>query len=180
MNKTVNNNANYKITIFWAIIGLLSLIFIGIVVFRFIGSQTVNSMDDLTNLRDQQIFQQEGTYYVYVYSKVGVTEGKYELEKAKNLEETILTYLTYVKRTKDANRMYGMIVDSGSGSYGNNSCLIDENSTTSTTNVSSFSNLRISKGDIPILLKITDGKIVSQYLTESKIREELQKAMGIE
>lgn len=180
-NLVQKKKPSYKVVVFWSIIALLTLVFVGFVIFKFVETNSKVTIDDITNLRQQQIFEQEGTYYVYVYSKLGVTEEKYELEKAKELEQLITNYLNYAKKNKNANKLFGMIVDSGSGTYGNNSVLIEGDSlNTSTVNVSTFSNLRIHKKDLPILLKIKDGKVTTQYLKETEIRNELQLAMGIE
>jgi len=183
MNRKVvkKNNLSYKVVIFWTIFALLSISFVGLVVNKFFESRPETSLESVRNLTENQIFEQEGTYYVYVYSIVGVTEDKYELDKAEDLEETILTYLTYVKRNPETNKMYGMIVDSGAGTYGNYSSLIDgEGLTTDVVGKSSFSGLKIHKNDLPILLKFENGKVKSAYLTESDIRKELQFAMNPE
>ena len=37
--------------------------------------------DNLINLKEEQVLNQEGTYYVYVYSRVGVTESKWNWKK---------------------------------------------------------------------------------------------------
>ncbi|HNZ50446.1 MAG TPA: hypothetical protein PLW60_02945 [Bacilli bacterium] len=178
MNKVVTKKfqANYKTIVFWSLVALLTLAFIVFVVVKFVeSSKRANSLDELTNLSSQQIFEKQGTYYVYAYSRVGVTVDKLELEKSDALEETIITYLTFAKRHASANRMYGMNVDS----YENNSCLIDGAGVyTNVMNKTSFAGLRIHKGDVPILMKITDGKVAGAYLTESDIREELQTAMN--
>jgi hypothetical protein len=106
-----------------------------------------------------------------------VTNDKYELEKAENLEEQILMYLSYVKRNSDANKMYGMIVDSSAGNYGNHSCLVSGDETTSVNGKSTFSSLRIHENDIPILLKITNNAVESSFLTETAILNELKNAI---
>lgn len=178
MNKVVSKKfqPSYKTIVFWSLVALLTLSFIVFVIVRFVESNNrVDAIDDLTNLSSQQIFEKTGTYYVYAYSRVGVTTEKLELEKAEDLEETILTYLTFAKRNSSANRMFGMNVDS----YENNSCLIDGDLVyTSVINKTSFTGLRIHKDDLPILMKIEDGKVIGAYLTESDIREELQTAMN--
>lgn len=177
MNKVITkkNKPSYKVILFWSIISLLTLIFIAFVVVKFIDNQReVNKLDELNNLTGQQIFDKEGTYYVFVYSKVGVTESKLELDKLEDLEEAILNYLTYVKRNSDKNKMYGMIVDG----YENYSCLVEGSSLdTSVVGKTNFADLRIHKADLPILLKIQNGKVISAFLTESDIRKEIQNAI---
>src|SRR5690606_21549407 len=104
-NLSTKNKLSYKVLGFWSIIALLTLIFIGFVIVKFIETRNIQTMDDLINLREQQIFEQKGTYYVYVYSKVGVTEDKNELEEAAELEETIINYLTYAKKNNEASKL---------------------------------------------------------------------------
>jgi len=173
---TKKSQTSLKMIMFWSTIALLTLAFMVFVVVKFVeANQEVHQMDDLTNLTADQIFDREGTYYIYAYSKVGVTEGLAELDKAEDLEETILTYLTYVRRNSDANKMFGMIVES----YENASCLIDGDGVyTSVLNKTTFSGLRIHKEDLPILMRIESGKVAAAFLTESDIREELQTAMN--
>jgi hypothetical protein len=173
---TKKSQTSLKMIMFWSTIALLTLAFMVFVVVKFVeANQEVHQMDDLTNLTADQIFDREGTYYIYAYSKVGVTEGLAELDKAEDLEETILTYLTYVRRNSDANKMFGMIVES----YENASCLIDGDLVnTSVLNKTTFSGLKIHKEDLPILMRIESGKVAAAFLTESDIREELQTAMN--
>lgn|GEM_PF-638705 len=172
---TKKSQISLKMIMFWSTIALLTLAFLVFVVVKFVeANQEVHQMDDLTNLTADQIFDRQGIYYIYAYSKVGVTEGLAELDKAADLEETILTYLTFVKRNSDANKMYGMIVES----YENASCLIEGDVNTSVLNKTTFSGLRIHKDDLPILMRIESGKVAAAFLTESDIREELQTAMN--
>jgi hypothetical protein len=178
MNKVVTKKyqPSFKVVIFWSLVGLLTLAFMVFVIVKFVeSSNRVSAMDDLSNLSSQQIFEKPGSYYVYAYSRVGVTEGKLELDKAEDLEETLLTYMTFVKRNSSAKKIFGMNVDS----YENNSCLIDGDSVyTSVINKTAFSGLRIHRGDVPILMRMEDGKVSAAFLTESEIREELQTAMN--
>lgn len=173
-NLQTKNKPSYKVYSFWVIIAMLTIVFIGIVVVKFVEARNIQSMNDISNLSGEQIFQQEGTYYVYIYSKVGVTDEKYELERAEELEEAIVKYLTYAKRNKEAAKLYGMIVDSGSGGLGNYGRLVNGNS--NIINVSVFSDLKISRSEVPLLIKITNGRITANYKTNSNIQEELQKA----
>jgi hypothetical protein len=73
-----------------------------------------------------------------------------------------------------------MIVDSGSDNYGNYGALVFGTQSTNVRNVTSFSNFKVHVDDLPMLVKISNGRVTDQYLTESAIKEELQKAMGIE
>jgi heme/copper-type cytochrome/quinol oxidase subunit 2 len=64
MNKPISKKAptSHKTVIFWTIIAAISLFFIGLVVYRFIDRQKeVTNLNELTNLREQQIFAQGGT-----------------------------------------------------------------------------------------------------------------------
>jgi len=135
----------------------------------------MENFDDLQNLRENQILEQEGSYYVYIYSKVGVTEEKAELEKAADLEELIITYMTYAKRNSQAKRIYGMIVDSTAGNYGNHSILFEGSEKTNVVNKTRFSDMSVNKNDVPILILIENGRVAKQYVTEKDIREELDK-----
>lgn len=179
-NLATRNKPSYKVYGFWGIIALLTLVFIGFVIVKFVESRNIQTMNDISNLSEQQIFEQQGTYYVYIYSKVGITDSKSELDRADELEETIISYLTYAKRNKEASKLYGMIVDSGSDTYGNYGSLVTGSQTTQVVNVTSFRNLKINREDVPMLIKISDGRITNQYLKETEIREELQKASNVE
>ncbi|HHW99828.1 MAG TPA: hypothetical protein GX740_00795 [Acholeplasmataceae bacterium] len=174
------NKLSYKVIGFWSVIALLTLLFIGFVIAKFIETRNIQTMEDMSNLREQQIFEQQGTYYVYVYSKFGIEGHEQILDKAAELEETIVNYLTYAKRNKEASKLYGMIVDSGSDNYGNYGALVFGTQSTNVRNVTSFSNFKVHVDDLPMLVKISNGRVTDQYLTESAIKEELQKAMGIE
>jgi hypothetical protein len=183
MNKNIINKKkpSYIVIIFWSIIALLSLTFIGLLVSKIIDSSKVDSLDKMTNLQEEMVFNQEGTYYVYVYSKVGITENKVELERAEALEETILLYLTYTKRNSEKNKIYGMIVDDVSGNNGNHGRLISSSTNDKkTVGVDSFNNLLIFEEDVPCLFRIKDGKIEAEFLTENDINKELQKVMNPE
>lgn len=169
---------SHKVIIFWSMIGLLTLVFIITILTIFFRNSSPSSIDDLTNLREDHIFRQEGTYYVYVYSKIGITEEKAELDKASDLEELITNYMTYAKRNSQANRLYGMIVDSTAGNYGNHSCLFEGTAATTVLNKTQFDTLQINKADIPILLLIKDGRVTGAYLTEREIRQELELQMN--
>ncbi|MDD4000353.1 MAG: hypothetical protein PHX62_05620 [Bacilli bacterium] len=182
MNRTISNKnkPSHKVIIFWSLIALLTLSFIGLVIYRFISTREANISDNLINLSEEQVLGKEGTYYIYVYSRVGVTEGKLELEKADELEISINKYITYVKNHSNVNKIYGMVVDSGTGTYGNNSRLVDGDSAkTVVENVDKFENLWLHVDDIPILMKIENGKVTKAYLTANAIKEELDKAMEL-
>lgn len=171
---------NYKVISFWSVIGLLSLLFIGFIIVKFVESINIQTMDDMTNLREQQIFEQSGTYYVYVYSKFGIEGHEQILEKKDELTPTIENYLTYAKRNKQAPRIFGMIVDSGSDNYGNYGALLFGTQTTNVRNVTSFKNFKVHVDDLPMLVKISGGRVTEQYITVNDIKAELDRAMGIE
>ncbi|HEY8396188.1 MAG TPA: hypothetical protein VIK96_05360 [Bacilli bacterium] len=180
MNRAISKKTkpSHRVIIFWSIIGLLTLTFIALVIVRFINSREATISDSLINLKEEQVLNQEGTYYVYVYSRVGVTEDKLELEKAKDLETLINNYITYVKKHSNANKIYGMVVDSGTGTYGNYSRLVfGSSASTDVQGASKFEDLWINAEDLPILLKIENKKVTEAFLTESDIREELEQAI---
>ncbi|MCK9537078.1 MAG: hypothetical protein M0R05_05825 [Bacilli bacterium] len=175
MNKKLSSKKqlSHKVMIFWSMIGLLTLIFIVTVIVMFVKARSSRSIDDLINLHENEIFEQKESYYIYVYSKVGITDEKAELDKAADLEELIITYMTYAKRNSQAKRIYGMNVDS----YRNRSVLITGSQLTEVLYKTKFINLRINTDDVPILMKIEGGKVVKDYLTEKAIREELDSQM---
>jgi hypothetical protein len=151
-------------------IGFLTLVFITAIIILFINSRSARSFDDIRNLYEDEIFQKTGSYYVYVYSKI---DEKADLDKAEELEELIVTYMTYAKRNSDAQRIYGMNADS----YRNKSA-VQENATTSVVNKTRFADLVIGKEDIPILMLIENNRVKSVYKTEKEIREVLENAMN--
>jgi hypothetical protein len=180
MNRAISKKQkpSHRVVIFWSIIGLLTLIFIVLVIVQFFNTRESTLSDNLINLKEEQVLNQEGTYYVYVYSRIGVTESKLELEKASDLETLLNKYITYVKKHSNANKIYGMVVDSGTGTYGNYSRLVDgDDARTDVEGVSEFEKLLIHVDDLPILMKIENKRVVKAFTTESAIREELDRAM---
>lgn len=176
-SQTTSKKLNYKVLGFWGIIGLLTLIFVGFITIKFIQTKSQPTMNDMHNLSGQQIFNQDGTYYVFVYSKVGITEDKAELEKLEELEDAILNYLKFSKNNKTAPKLFGMIVDSGAGTYGNYSVLIEGSSSTTVINKFSFDSLRINKKDVPMLMRIRGGVVDGYYILENDIRAEFQSTI---
>jgi hypothetical protein len=177
MNRTIisKKKPSYKVLMFWSIIGLLTLIFIGFVIFRFIDSRKV-SIEDY-NLIGADILEQEGTYYVYVYSRFGVANDKEaETSKKNELQELIEKYLKYTEKNSNASKIYGMVVDSGI--YGNAERLIDGDSLTTTLEgKSQFRDLLIHVDDVPLLMKIQNGTVKRAFITQNDISKELQSAM---
>ena len=169
---------SFRGLVFWSIIALLTLIFIVLVIVRFFSSRETTFSDILINLKEEQVLNQEGSYYVYVYSRVGVTEHKLELEKAEDLELLINNYITYVKKHSNAKRIYGMVVDStgAGGSFGNRGRLVF-NRDTEVVGASKFDDLWINAEDLPILFVVEGKKVTRAFLTENEIREELGRAM---
>lgn len=169
---------SFRGLVFWSIIALLTLIFIVLVIVRFFSSRETTFSDNLINLKEEQVLNQEGSYYVYVYSRVGVTEHKLELEKAEDLELLINNYITYVKKHSNAKRIYGMVVDStgAGGSSGNRGRLVF-NRDTEVVGASKFDDLWINAEDLPILFVVEGKKVTRAFLTENEIREELGRAM---
>lgn len=171
MNRNIanKNKVSSGSVIFWSVMGILVLIFIGFVILKFVNSKGEKTLKDLVNIKEQQVFEQKGTYYVYVYSIQGVTDEKTELDVASELEETITNYLNFEKTNKDAPKLFGMLVDSSKGSYENYRTLIKGNSKTDIVGISNFNDLKINVKNVPMLFKVENGKIVAQYLTVSDI-----------
>lgn len=181
MNRTISKKQklSYRAFIFWSLIALLTLTFIVLVIVRFVGSREKTLSDNLINLRGEEVLSQEGTYYVYVYSRVGVTENKLELEKAADLEKLIDNYITYVKKHSNATKIYGMVIESsGTGNYGNYTRLVFGDATTDVVGATRFEDLWIHAEDLPIVMKIENKRVTKAFLAENEIREELDKAMG--
>ncbi len=169
MNKKLSakKQISHKVVIFWSMISFVTLAFVVAIIIMFVNAQSTRSINDIRNLYEEEVFQQEGSYYVYVYSKIGITD-----EQA-DLEELIVTYMTYAKRHSNAKRIYGMNVDS----FRNNSAVFRSGST-NVVGSARFSSLKINADDIPILMLIENGKVSKAYLTEKEIRDALDKDMN--
>jgi hypothetical protein len=169
MNKKLSakKQISHKVVIFWSMISFVTLAFVVAIIIMFVNAQSTRSINDIRNLYEEEVFQQEGSYYVYVYSKIGITD-----EQA-DLEELIVTYMTYAKRHSNARRIYGMNVDS----FRNKSAVFWSGST-NVVGSARFSGLRINADDIPILMLIENGKVSKAYLTEKEIRDALDKDMN--
>lgn len=169
MNKKLSakKQISHKVVIFWSMISFVTLAFVVAIIIMFVNAQSTRSINDIRNLYEEEVFQQEGSYYVYVYSKIGITD-----EQA-DLEELIVTYMTYAKRHSNARRIYGMNVDS----FRNKSAVFMSGST-NVVGSARFSGLRINADDIPILMLIENGKVSKAYLTEKEIRDALDKDMN--
>lgn len=169
MNKKLSakKQISHKVVIFWSMISFVTLAFVVAIIIMFVNAQSTRSINDIRNLYEEEVFQQEGSYYVYVYSKIGITD-----EQA-DLEELIVTYMTYAKRHSNARRIYGMNVDS----FRNKSAVFMSGST-NVVGSARFSSLRINADDIPILMLIENGKVSKAYLTEKEIRDALDKDMN--
>ncbi len=169
MNKKLSakKQISHKVVIFWSMISFVTLAFVVAIIIMFVNAQSTRSINDIRNLYEEEVFQQEGSYYVYVYSKIGITD-----EQA-DLEELIVTYMTYAKRHSNAKRIYGMNVDS----FRNKSAVFMSGST-NVVGSARFSSLKINADDIPILMLIENGKVSKAYLTEKEIRDALDKDMN--
>lgn len=169
MNKKLSakKQISHKVVIFWSMISFVTLAFVVAIIIMFVNAQSTRSINDIRNLYEEEVFQQEGSYYVYVYSKIGITD-----EQA-DLEELIVTYMTYAKRHSNARRIYGMNVDS----FRNKSAVFMSGST-NVVGSARFSSLKINADDIPILMLIENGKVSKAYLTEKEIRDALDKDMN--
>ena len=163
MNRAIinKNKPSYKVIMFWSIIGLLTLIFIGFIIYRFIDSRKV-SLEDY-NLIGSELLEQEGTYYIYVYSRFGVADDvEAERDKTDELLVLINTYLNYTEKHSNANKLYGMVVDSGA--YGNSDRLVKGDTQTSVIGKSKFDDLLIHKNDVPLLMKVVNGTVQSAFI----------------
>lgn len=160
---------------FWSIIGLLTMVFIGFVIFKFLDSRKV-SLEDYS-LIGSDILKQEGTYYVYVYSRFGVAENEEaEMDKKNELQELIDKYLEYTENNSNANKIYGMVVDSRI--YGYAEIFTDNKDyATNVKQKSKFEDLLINLNDIPLLMKIQNGTVKDAFITQNDIRRELDNAM---
>jgi len=181
MNRAITrkNKVSYKVIIFWSIIGFLTLFFVGYVIYRFVEQLNVQTFEDINNLTGDQIFEQSGTYYVFVYSKKGIEGHDDILTKKAELEQTIENYLTYAKRNEGAYKLYGMNVDIGNDNYGNYGALVFGTQTTNVRNVTNFKQFKVHVDDLPLLVKISGGRVVEQYITVNEIKAELETTMGI-
>jgi len=172
MNRNISakNKPSYKVYGFWSIIVLLTLVFVGFVVWQFIRSTSrLTIAEDMTNMKYEYILDQKGTYYVLVYSYKDINGENNELY-TEELKETIEIYLNHAKENKEAPKLYGMNLDD----IANRGSLKTGTSSTSNTGVTSYKNVKINEKDVPTIIKVTDGKVVKDYVLEIDILEELK------
>lgn len=174
MNRNIaaKNKPSYKVYGFWSIIVLLTLVFVAFVIVKFVSSRSDLDLDDLSNLTGQQVLEREGTYYVFIYSKVGITEDKTELERTEELRKTIENYLNRADKNKELPKLYGMIVENG---YGDNDLtLFTGEEGTQLEGKTNFRDFRINKADVPMLIKVSNKRVSAQYLKEIDIKRVLE------
>lgn len=175
---SLNANTNrIKLYTFWSILGVLTVAFIIIVIVMFIELKPIKSYDDISdnnlNLIGQEIFTQDETeYFVYIYNS-NFNNNKIDRKKAEELKPAIFSYFNFVKRySKKDNiiKIYGLDVNY----FENRGCVGKVNNF---SNVTNFANFEVKEGDIPVLLRINQGRIDIWSSTENSILSELQKAM---
>jgi hypothetical protein len=115
------------------------------------------------------VLDQKGTYYVLVYSYKDITGESNELY-TEELKETIEIYLNYAKENKDAPKLYGLNIDD----IANRGALKTGSSSTYNNDVTSYKNVKINEVDVPMIFKVTDGRVIKDYLLEIDILEELK------
>lgn len=156
MARSNKNNKKNELTvksgIFWGAILLITLAFLVIVVVKWVdSSKIVTSYNRMEELIGEEIFQQydrtvtgEYEYYVFVY---GTNDEEDYANDVNDLEEHICDYLTYVNRNDDAIKLYGFDIDNA----------LNESKVSSSSNLgeNNFALWKVSKSDVPALLKIT-------------------------
>lgn len=156
MARTNKSNKNNKLTlksgIFWGTILLVTLAFFVVVVFKWVdSSKVVTSYDRMETLVGEEIFQQfdktkTGTYEYYVFVYGSSKDEEYTTD-VNQLEEHVCNYLTFVNRNSDAVKLYGFDIDDAQ-----NEEKVSSSSNLSNTNYQLW---KVSKNDVPCLLKIT-------------------------
>jgi len=172
MNRNISakNKPSYKVYGFWSIIVLLTVIFVGFVVWQFIKSTNrLTIAEDITNIKYEYILDQKGTYYVLVYSYKDITGEDNELY-TEELKETIEIYLNHAKGNNEIPKLFGMNLDD----IANRGSLKTGTSSTSNTGYTSYKSIKFNETDVPTIMKITDGKVIKDYVLEIDILEELK------
>ena len=181
-NKKKNTISPKAIT-FWSIICTITLALIITLVVMFIQNLQLTSKDDLTYLQGNEIFsQEESTYFVLVYD--------FEVEDEEELddfEKIILNYQTFLKK------YYGKKIDGSEYAYklyavdsadpSNYKAIVKDTKesvitgTTAVTNsfASSDKLLRIAESDLPTLLVIEDGEVISYKTGMGNVSKYLQE-----
>ncbi|HEY8445425.1 MAG TPA: hypothetical protein VIK94_04740 [Bacilli bacterium] len=174
MSIKVNENKS-KLYTFWSIIAFLSITFIIILVTIFVNYQPIESYEDLSksnmNLVGQEMFtRNQSEYYVYIYDSN--FNNKID-SKARELEPAVFNYFNFVKRySKKENilKIYGLDVNY----IENKNCLGSEDRF---TNVRNFSDFKVKKSNLPVLVRIYQGQVDTVDITVNDIQNELQLAM---
>ena len=159
-----------KVVFFWGAIGLISVIFLvlfGIMIF------SITTFDDMDDVRKAKleiseiiIDNDDQPYYVYIYSG----ESKKNLEKRQEVEPSVLSYFTFVRKNKgDENvlKIYAFNTDNYTGT-------VDMRTVNSYFETMSD---EMSMSDVPFLIKVEGGTILGVYKTINSLQKELQSAM---
>lgn len=175
--KQVKSNKAKLIT-FWSIIGLFTLAFITIVIIMYMETRPFEDYEDIKEadltLVGQEILKnpQASDYYVYIYNS-NINNNKIDAIKAEELKPIIFNYFNFVRlhsRKKNVVKIFGFDVDN----YVNRSIVGNENRV---SQVSDYANLKVKEADLPMLVRVTDGKIETQSIYLSEIQKSLQTAM---
>ena len=165
MNK--QKQLNFKVILFWIGMVAVTLVFIGLFINNLIKVRVFDSISDIERaglmLENEEIIQQEGTYYVYIYSE----KSELNIAKKQELEPSILSYFTYVSLEGSDTPIYGYNVDDFSLGYQYGSvykylATLDDD---------------IKASNAPMLIKVKNGSVSNVYTTLNKIQGELQSAM---
>jgi len=178
--KTNKSNKPYKVIIFWSVISIMTIIFVIATIDIFTRYQTIDSLEDVDNLRlaaESVYYQEETVYYVYAYPKDGSTNYT---QKTKDIEPIVLEYLNYVKHNfpddkENVKKMYLFCVDDAA----NRGSLVDEYPSGFDIFSSNdyFNDFKLKRSDLPILLKVDTEYIVDRQILKTEIANELQNEM---
>lgn len=172
MNRQYNKkqlNNKPKVIVFWSMIGVITITFILSIVLMMVNSREISSYQEMDNVvRDGLFTQEEVMYFVYVYGS-----SNNATEKADYVNPTIFNYLNFVKlnsRKDGVMKMYGLDIDY----FENRSALSDAHSS---FGISTFTEFKVNRNELPIVLVVDSGRIVDRRVKEQEIEETLQDAI---
>lgn len=163
-------NNNPMIITFWSMIGLVTIIFLVMLIFV-MPSRQIKSLSKITHLKMNEVFTQgEEAYYVYIYDSSNLEE----FGKNHNLKPIIINYANFAKSNankKGVYKIYRFDVN-----YPSNQKV--KSSKHSPYGVNNFDDFTVDVTDLPILITIEGNKIQDRKTKELDIEKELGNRMA--
>ena len=177
MNAKIKSNKKTDISpkaiVFWSIMGAIVLALIIFFIIRVAQKKDIQSYSKVDSVQGQELYtQSEQSYYVLIYDFKGS-------EDMKDFDNNVFMYLTFYRDNKNkANKLYKFDITDRV----NKMCLSDTCNIEGTTafpspnqkfNQDTTTILEVVEEELPILVLVSNGEIVSSYEGISAIMTQL-------